>query len=192
MLLRSVRVRSIVLKDSALLLAALLSAGCLVASLHPVYDDDSIVFDEALLGRWEIAESEITVVVARAEWRSYDISYTDRFGTTRFTGHLTRLGTARFLNVRPEDGVERPAFLMVTNGVLHVEVDAARVRVREPEYATVLTRMKSGKLGIDAAIDLKQNVIVTASTQKWRAWLLAALKDEEAWADWKTFTRRTP
>jgi uncharacterized protein YcfL len=51
MLLRSVRVRSIVLKDSALLLAALLSAGCLVASLHPVYDDDSIVFDEALLGR---------------------------------------------------------------------------------------------------------------------------------------------
>ena len=175
----------------AVLVGALVSAGCLVASLHPVYDDESILFDEALVGTWQNRESEITVVVGRGEWRSYNVAYTDRFGTTKFTGYLTTVGTARFLNIRPEDGLERPAFLLATNGILQVEIEAARVRVREPEYGTVLVRLNAGKLGVDAAIDLKQNIVITVSTAKLRSWLLAALKDETMWADWKTFTRST-
>jgi hypothetical protein len=168
---------------------ALVSAGCLVGSLHPVYDDETIVFDESLPGTWANKESEVTVVVERGEWRSYHIAYTDRFGTTKFTGHLARLGAARFLNVRPEDGLERPAFLVVTNGVLQIEIEPARLRVREPEYGVMLARLNAGKLGLDAATDLKQNVIVTAPTPRLRAWLAMALEDEEVWADWKTFTR---
>jgi hypothetical protein len=170
---------------------AVLSAGCLVGSLHPVYDDASIVFDEALVGSWTNKESEVTVVVERGEWRSYHVAYTDRFGTTKFTGHLARVGPARFLNIRPEDGLERPAFLVVANGVMQIEIEPARVRVREPEYGTVLARLNAGKLDLDAATDLKRNVVVTAPTARLRAWLLKALEDEDAWADWKTFTRST-
>jgi hypothetical protein len=54
-----------------------------------------------------------------------------------------------------------------------------------------LARLNAGKLGLAAAIDLKQNVIITAPTKVVRAWLLKALDDEEVWADWKTFTRKT-
>jgi hypothetical protein len=176
-------------KASVTLLPALLSAGCLVGSLHPVYDDDTIVFDEALAGTWVNTESEVTVVVERGEWRSYHVAFTDRFGTTKFTGHLARLGTARFLNIRPEDGLERPAFLVATNGVLQLDIEPTRVRVREPEYGTVLRRLNDGTLRLDAATDLKQNVIITANTAALRGWLLKALEDEEVWADWKTFTR---
>jgi hypothetical protein len=172
-------------------LVAVLSSGCLVGSLQPLYDDESILFDEALVGTWENRESEVTVVVGRGEWRSYEVAYTDRFGTTKFTGHLTSIGTARFLNIRPENGVERAAFLVAINGLLQIEIEAARVRVREPEYGMVLTRLKAKKLGVDAGIDLKQNVVITESTAKLRPWLLAALKDETFWADWKTFTRST-
>jgi hypothetical protein len=171
------------------LVCGCLSSGCLVAALHPVYDDDAIVFEEALIGSFENRESEASVVIGRGEWRSYHVAFTDRFGTTKFTGHLTRIGAARFFNIRPEDGLERPAFLVATNGVLQLEVDQARVRVREPEYGTVLARLRAGKLGLEAATDLKQNVIVTSSTNALRAWLLTALKDEELWADWKVFTR---
>jgi hypothetical protein len=170
---------------------ALLSTGCLVGSLHPVYDDEAILFDEGLVGNWANKESEVTVVVERGEWRSYHVAFTDRFGTTRFTGHLARVGTARFLNIRPEDGLERPAFLVVTNGVLQIEIEPARIRVREPDYGTILARLTAGKLDLDAATDLKQNVVITAPTPKLRAWLLKALHDDEAWADWKTFTRST-
>ena len=173
-------------------LAALLSSGCLVSSLHPVYEADAIGFDEMLLGTWENHESEISVVVSRGEWRSYHMAFTDRFGTTRFDGHLTAIGAARFLNVRPSDGLEKPAFVVATNGLMQIESEPGRVRVREPEYAVVLARVKAGKLGLEAATDVKQNVIITASSPRLREWLTTALKDAPLWADWKTFTRSAP
>jgi hypothetical protein len=173
----------------SLIVVAMLSSACLVSSLQPIYDDESIVFDEALVGTWENKESEVTVVVNRGEWRSYHLAFTDRFGTTRWTAQLVTVGSARLLNVRPEDGVERPAFLVATNGFMQIEIEGARVRVREPEYAVVLERVKSGKLGLDAAIDLKQNVLITSPSSKLRAWLTSVLKEEALWADWKTFTR---
>lgn len=176
-------------RAATLVCAALIHAACLVSSLHPIYDNDSIVVDEGLLGTWENRESEVSVVVTRGEWRSYALAYTDRFGTTRFTAHMTTVGPARFLNVRPEDGLERPAFVVATNGWLQIEIEDTRVRVREPEYATVLQRLESGKLGTGAATDLKQNIIITAASPRLRAWLAGAVKDPSLWADWKTFVR---
>ena len=170
-------------------LAALAASGCLVASLHPIYDDNSIVFDEALLGMWANRESEVSAVVTRGEWRSYHVAYTDRFGTTQFTAHLTTLGGARLLNIRPQDGQERPAFLVATNGILQVSVEGDRLRIREPEYGAVLQRLNAGKLGVEAATDLKQNILLTAPSTKVRSWLAAALADEALWADWKIFVR---
>jgi hypothetical protein len=180
---------SCVCRGCLLVLVGLLSSACLVSSLQPIYDDESIVFDDGLVGTWENRESEVTVVINRGEWRSYHLAFTDRFGTTRWTGHLARAGAARLLNVRPEDGVERQAFLVATNGFMQIEVEQDRVRVREPEYAVILERTKAGKLGLDAAIDLKQNVLITSSSSKVRTWLAAALKDETLWAEWKTFAR---
>ncbi len=177
------------IRGAVLLAAALASSACLVSSLQPVYVDEAIVFDESLLGQWENRESEVSVQVTRAQWRSYDLAYTDRFGTTRFTAHLTRIGPARLLNLRPEDGLERPAFLVATNGFLQVEATPSVVRVREPDYAALLERVQAGKAGTPAAIDLKRNIVLTASSARLRTWLEASLKDEAFWAEWKTFTR---
>jgi hypothetical protein len=165
------------------------ASACLVSSLHPVYENDSIVFDETLLGEWENRESEISVSVSRGEWRSYQIAFTDRFGTTKFTGHLTTIGAARFLNVMPHDALEKPPFVVATNGFMQIEIERARVRVRELDYGVVLKRATAGKLGIDAATDVKQNVIITGRSPNVRVWLVAALKAEALWAEWKTFTR---
>jgi hypothetical protein len=149
------------------------------------------VFDESLVGSWENRESEVTVVITRGEWRSYHLAFSDRFGTTRWTGHMATVGAGRLLNVRPEDGVERQAFLIATNGFMQIDIGQDHVRVREPEYAVILERTKAGKLGLDAAIDVKQNVLITSSSPRVRAWVAAALKDETLWAEWKTFTRST-
>jgi hypothetical protein len=170
-------------------LLAMLSAGCLVSSLHPVYEDSAIVFDEALLGTWANRESEIRVTVARGEWNSYQVAFTDRFGTTRFDGRLTTIGTARFLSVLPSNALDQPAFVVATHGFMQIESEPGRVRVREPEYAAVLARVTAGKLGLAAATDVKQNVIITAPSSRLRTWLAAAVKDPALWAEWKTFTR---
>ena len=170
-------------------LVMLCSTGCLVGSLHPVYDDNSIVFDEALLGAWEDREAQVSVTIARGEWRSYRIEFTDRFGTTTFVGHLTQLGTARLLNVLPEDGLEKPPFIVATNGFMQIGVDARGIRVREPDYTALRGRLKAQKLGLPAATDVKQNLLITAPTRTLRRWLASAVKNDALWADWKTFTR---
>jgi hypothetical protein len=180
---------SVVLRGLTAIMLAVAASGCLVSSLHPVYDEHSLLFDEVLVGRWENAESEISVAVARGEWRSYQIAFTDRFGTTRYTGHLTAVGTIRLLSVIPQTGLEQPPFVVATTGFMQIAVDAGRVRVREPDYAEVLSRAQAAKLGLDATTDLKQNVIITAPSARLRAWLTTAVKDEALWAEWKTFTR---
>jgi hypothetical protein len=168
---------------------ALSSSGCLVSTFHPLYDDASIVFDEALLGTWENRDSQVTVTVSRSEWRSYRIDYTDGSNTAHFTGFLTMLGGARFLSVRPEDGLERQAFLVATNGPLQVMVDGSAVRVRELDYDEVTKRLKAGTLKIAAATDLKQNVVITAETPALRRWLATTLTDPSLWAEWKTLSK---
>lgn len=175
----------------ACVVCAAASAGCLVSSLHPAYDDASIVFDEALLGTWENRESEVTIVVSRAEWRSYRISHTDRFGTTAFVGHLTHIGTARFVNVLPAGSLGKP-YVIATNGILQVEQEREEIRVRPLDHATMLKRAGNARLGIAGATDLEQNVLLLAPTAKLRAWLAAALKDPELWAEWTTLTKGTP
>jgi hypothetical protein len=102
---------------------------------------------------------------------------------------LTTIGAARFLNVMPHDALDKPPFVVATNGFMQIEIDRARVRVRELDYGVVLKRMTAGKLGVDAAVDVKQNVIITGRSPNVRVWLVAALKAEALWAEWKTFTR---
>ena len=169
-----------------------MSSGCLVGSLHPIYDDKSIQFDEALIGTWANAETEVSAAITGGEWRSYRIAFTDRFGTTAFVGHLTAIGRTRFLNLLPADGLDKPAFVVATNGFLQIEIEGDGLRVREPDYGEILRRAKAGKLGTPAVTDVKQNVLLTAASAKLRAWLAPAVKDEMLWAEWKTFTRIAP
>ena len=54
----------------ALTLAVLAAPGCLVVSLHPSYDADSLGWDPALLGAWENAEDRASLQIERADWKS--------------------------------------------------------------------------------------------------------------------------
>ena len=174
----------------SLVLCGLSSSACLVSTFHPLYDDASLVFDDSLIGTWENRESQVTVVVARSEWRSYKIDYTERTTTTHFTGFLTDLNRARFITLRPEDGLERPAYLVATHGPLQLMSGRNELRVRELDYDEVQARLRAGTLRIAAATDLRQNIVITADTPALRRWMGAALADAALWGEWKTLTRR--
>ena len=89
----------------ALFFAALISPGCLVLSLQPAYDNESIVSDEALVGSWSNTDDQTEATIERGEWRSYRITYKDRFATRSFQGNLTKIGTATFLDLTELRGV---------------------------------------------------------------------------------------
>lgn len=91
-----------------LLLLALLSLsapGCLW-SVHPLYTDETGVFEPALLGVWATADGEKTAIIQHAEDNSYEITYLQEDlsegASGKYSGRLVRLGDYLFLDVRPD------------------------------------------------------------------------------------------
>ncbi len=109
--------------------AALLSSGCIVVSLQPAYDDESIAFEERLIGHWENAEDRTSVTIDRAEWRAYKIVYTERSTTLAFHGNLTRIGEALFLDLTQVRGIDEGPYLVPVHGIYRIELNGDTLRL---------------------------------------------------------------
>lgn len=80
-----------------------LLAGC-VPSLNPLYTDDTLVFEPALLGVWKQPEGSARWNFSKLDDKSYRLLYTDEQGQQgRFIGHLVRLDGELFLDLFPEE-----------------------------------------------------------------------------------------
>jgi len=85
-----------VMRRAAILTLALLCApGCLVLSLQPAYDDETIAWDPELVGSWVDADDNVTMDVERGEWKSYRIKYVHPIETATVTGCLQPCGYGR-------------------------------------------------------------------------------------------------
>ena len=85
--------------------------GCLVLSLNPLYEDETIGWDPALLGGWQDVDDKSSMEIERGEWKSYRIKYVHPIETGTLTGYLTAIGDDRFLDVMPARGEDRGSFL---------------------------------------------------------------------------------
>ena len=88
-----------------LTLLSLSAAGCLW-SVHPLYTDETSVFEPALLGVWATADGEKTAIIQHGEDNSYEITYLQEDlsegASGKYRGRLVRLGDYLFLDVRPD------------------------------------------------------------------------------------------
>lgn len=160
---------------AAAILAATLSCGCLVVSLQPAYDDESIAFDEALVGRWENADDRTSVTIERAEWRSYKLTYTDRTATWILHGNLTRVDAALYLDVTQPRGSDPGPYLVPVHGIYRVAVEGDTLTARALDYEWFNAAMTAKTLGrLAAAMDDRRNVALTAHTDDLRTWLANA------------------
>lgn len=81
------------------LIFLILLAGC-VNSLHPLYTEQDLIFDPALLGQW-IAGKETWIVTRQGE-KTYSVVNTDEKGEKAiFVGHLLRVGGTMFVDLFP-------------------------------------------------------------------------------------------
>jgi hypothetical protein len=160
---------------AAIGIAALLSSGCLVLTLHPVYDDGSIAWDDALLGEWRDAEDNAQVTVTRAEWRSYHVRFVRPSETAEFTGYLTEIGNEHFLDLMPERGEDYGPVLVPVHLVLKVKRRGERWEVATFDYEALRREALAGRRigGGVAALDQKHNVLLTGSSAELREWLRA-------------------
>jgi hypothetical protein len=149
------------------------SSGCLVLSLQPVYQDDSIAWDDRLLGTWRDREDNVEVVIERAEWRSYRIRYTHPIESSEFTAYLTAIGNEYFMDLMPARGHDYGAVLVPAHLVVRLRRDGDRLLVAPLDFDRFAEDLKAGRpaAGAAAAFDQKQNVILTGSTKELREWL---------------------
>jgi len=161
----------------ALLAAAFASSGCLVLALQPAYSDASVVYDEAFIGEWANTEDETSATIERAEWRSYKVTYADRFATRTFNGNLTKIGASRFLDLTEVRGADAGPYLLPVHGVFRVTVAAGLLSAAPLDYGWFTRAMKqtaAGRLSLTAAFDDRRNIVVASSTTELRRWLMQA------------------
>jgi hypothetical protein len=161
-----------------LALAATLTQACLVVSLHPVYDPETIGFDAALVGTWASDEDTATLTFDRGEWHSYHITIVDGSKTSRFSARLTKLGDLQLLDVAPLDGTDVPDLVIPVHIIYKVAVDADTVSFSTLNYDRFYEMAKAGKTDAGLVLDARKNAVLTASTPELRQWLQAHAGDD--------------
>ena len=176
----------------ALVTAAVASGGCLVLSLQPAYDAQSVGFDEALLGIWVNAEDKTQATIERGEWRSYKVTYKDRFATHTLQGNLTSIGSATFLDLTEPRGTDAGPCLIPAHAILRIELKGDTLSASLLDYGWLSRAMDQKATGrLVAAFDDRRNAVIASATAELRVWLDRV--PEEAVSAPMTFTRsRTP
>jgi hypothetical protein len=73
-------------------LAMAIAAGC-VPTLQPVYTEQDVVFEPAMLGAWRQQDSTATWKFTQSGDKEYELVYTDQEGRAgRFTAKLANVG----------------------------------------------------------------------------------------------------
>lgn len=156
-----------------LVVLATLSSGCLVLSVHPAYDRDSLAWEPALVGQWQAADDRSSMQVEVGEWKSYKIHYVHPTETGDVTGYLTTLGADRILDVMPARGEDRGAFLLPVHAVFRIRLDGDRLELTPLAYDWFVDRLRAGGRvpGLTVALDQKENALIGSPTEKLRAWM---------------------
>jgi hypothetical protein len=177
----------------AVVIAALVcSQACLVLSLSPAYDDDSIAWDPGLSGQWTDSDDNMSLTIEPSEWRSYRIHYEHPSEKGDLTGFLTIVGDDRYLDVMPLRGTDPGSFLLPVHAILRVTVDGDQLTVTPLSYDWFSDRLRAGRdlgHGLSALLDENQHVLITSSTADLRGWLRSVPASSAAWGAPAVFSR---
>jgi hypothetical protein len=163
-------------------LAALLSSACLVVSLQPVYEPETIAFDPALLGTWVATDDDMSVSFERAEWHSYHVTIAERDDRSRLSARLTRVGEQLYLDLSPLDGADVAPLLLPVHGLYRLDLHDDELSLADLNYEQLERLARDGTAGLPMTIDARKNVVITASTAELRRWLVAHAADEGLFA----------
>ncbi|HXW06122.1 MAG TPA: hypothetical protein VD833_12875 [Vicinamibacterales bacterium] len=177
---------------AALLVAAVAAPGCLVLSLNPAYDDETIGFDPGLLGTWLDAEDKSSLEIERGDWKSYRIRYVHPVETGTLTAYLTVAGDHRVLDVMPLRGEDRGSFVIPVHAVVRVELAGDRLDLTPLSFDWFDERLRRELPipGIEAVLDQKENAILLSPTAALRAWLRGLAPDAPVFGAAATFIRK--
>jgi hypothetical protein len=172
-----------------------LLGGC-VPSLHELYTEDTLVFEEKLLGKWA-HEDEIWCFEKGSEEKSYDLTITEEGeGKSVLVGHLVKIEDDLFLDLYPGDmemGVGEWYKMHLLGAHTFMKVDGIEpkltMRAMNPEKVGEMVQEKPEVIKHEI---IEDRVILTASTKELQAFLKAHAGDEDFFGEIGEFSRYVP
>jgi hypothetical protein len=166
--------------------------GCLVLTVNPAYDQDSLTWDSGLVGKWVNAEDNVSMEIQRGEWRSYNLAYQHPIEKGELTGYLTAIGDERYLDVMPARGQDRGSFLVPVHALVRVRLTDDKLELTPLSYDWFFDRVRARRAvaGLTAAFDQKENALIISPTAELRAWLRVQPADGPMFGASATFVRR--
>jgi len=168
------------------------ASGCLVLSLTPVYDDNTIAWEPGLVGHWVDADDNAVLNVERGEWRSYRVHYEHPIETGDLTGYLTIVGNDKYLDLMPVRGQDRGSFVIPVHALLRLRLEGDRLELAPLSYDWFFDRVRVAKPieGLAVSLDQKENALITSPTDAIRRWLRLQPADGPMFGAAATFTRK--
>jgi len=161
-------------------------AGC-VPSLNPLYTDQDLIFDSALLGVWTDKDSKEIWELRQADGKQYKLVYTDEDGKKgEFTAHLLKVDGRTFLDLTPVDLIlpqndfYKGHFLPTHTFVLITQTaGSVQISFPEPEWLKKILAKNPTAIRHEK---MAGEILLTASTKDLQKFLLAHLNTEGAFA----------
>jgi hypothetical protein len=163
-------------------------AGC-IPSLQPLYTEKDLIFDPSLVGAW--SDSKETWLYEKDGEKAYRLTYTDADGKKgEFQAHLLKLGDWKFLDLYPDEaGLKsdnRNDFYNFHYVPVHTFFKISQISpvlqmsVLKGEWLEELLKADPKAIRHE---EVKDRVVLTASTKELQAFVLQHARTEAAWGD---------
>jgi hypothetical protein len=181
---------------SVALLASVASAGCMVLSLARFYDDAGVLFDERLVGTWVDAEDNVSVAVARSEWRSYRIDYAHPVEKGQLTGYLFKTGPdgTSYFDLTPVRGQALGSFVLPAHTIVRVTIGSDELIVAPLSFDWAAEGLSKRTLPATLAAfrGERDQVLFGAPTTALQSWLSSLAGDATAFGPEARFKKNRP
>jgi hypothetical protein len=172
------------LKVIAFYTLALILGGC-VPSLHPLFTENDLIFDNDLIGSWASTDSNETLEFKQTKAKDYECIYIDKDGKSgKFITGLGKLGNIMYLDIYPgESNMVENAFykshLLPTHSFMKIELskDSLKLCSMDPDGTDKLLKSKPNAVKHE---ELKDSTVLTASTKELQKFILKYGNDKKA------------
>jgi len=179
----------------AVLLAGFALSGC-VLSLHPLYTEQDLIFDPALIGEWVDIKAQETWTLSKSAEKEYKLVYVDKNGEKgEFDTHLLKVGDRQFLDLFPagdsyssKNNFYRMHLLPIHTFMQIRKIDSSlQMAILKLDWLDNLLKENPGAVRHEKPEE--SIILLTDQPKDLQAFLAKYAKTADAWTEWTTMQK---
>ncbi len=182
-------------KKAAFYLLAVMLGGCVLSSLHPLYTDEELIFEEKLIGKW--SDENNLWEFREGEPNTYQMRIFDG-KEGRFVAHLVKLEDMLFLDIFPDEPcLEQDSdfykwHILPTHTFMKVDQIEPKLQLRMMNYEKVSEILQEDPNLLKHEV-VEDRIVLTASTEQLQEFIVEYAGEGGVFADEAIeLTRRKP